>query len=106
MAKSFKNLREEMTPERRKLNQLRTEFALFEMSLAEIRQHRWLADPDSAKNFTVATIANEHPSLYSARHQVESCTDLRKLNLCPCAVYNKTYSSARSLIPLPQWVEH
>ena len=56
MAKPFKTLREEMTPERRKRNQLRTEFALFEMSLAEIRQHRRLEHPDVTKNETVAIV--------------------------------------------------
>lgn len=44
MAKPFKKLREEMEPERRKQNQLRTELALFEMSLAEIRQRRQQVD--------------------------------------------------------------
>jgi hypothetical protein len=63
MAKPFKTLREEMTLDRRKRNQLRTEFTLFEMSLAEIRQHRWLANPDVAKNPTVATIATGYPDL-------------------------------------------
>ncbi|MEZ4860435.1 MAG: hypothetical protein R3C14_03985 [Caldilineaceae bacterium] len=48
MAKSFKKLREEMTPERRKRNQLRTEMALLEMSLAEIRQHRRQLNADVA----------------------------------------------------------
>lgn len=46
MAKSFKKLREEMAPGRRKRNQLRTERVLFEMSLAEIRQHRQQVDPN------------------------------------------------------------
>jgi septal ring factor EnvC (AmiA/AmiB activator) len=48
MAKPFKNLREEMAPERRKRNQLRTELALLEMSLAEIRQHRRQVDASRA----------------------------------------------------------
>lgn len=44
MAKSFNTLRAGMSPERRKNNQLRTELALLEMSLAEIRQHRQHVD--------------------------------------------------------------
>ena len=48
MAKPFKNLREQMTPERRKRNQVRTELVLFEMSLAEIRQHRQREDASVA----------------------------------------------------------
>lgn len=64
MAKPFKTLREEMTPERRKRNQLRTEFALFEMSLAEIRQHRRLAHPGGAKNLPVTSSdTNGYPAL-------------------------------------------
>lgn len=63
MAKSFKTLREGMTPERRKRNQLRTEFALFEMSLAEIRQHRSLAHPDGARNSPVPSDANGYSDL-------------------------------------------
>jgi len=52
MAKSFNTLRAEMSPERRKNNQLRTELALLEMSLHEIRQHRQQGD---ARSTTVLT---------------------------------------------------
>lgn len=48
MAKSFKKLRDEMTPERRNRNQMRTELALLEMSLDEIRQHRQHTDTNGA----------------------------------------------------------
>ncbi len=52
MAKSFNTLRAEMSPERRKNNQLRTELALLDMSLYEIRQHR---QPVDARTTTMLT---------------------------------------------------
>lgn len=58
MAKSFQKLREGMTPERRKRNQIRTELALLEMSLAEIQQHRRRLDTDSAVNLQAEEAAN------------------------------------------------
>lgn len=51
MAKPFKNLRDEMKPERRQRNQLRTELALLEMSLVEMRQHRRQLDAKLAADF-------------------------------------------------------
>lgn len=62
MAKPFKNLREGMTPERRKRNQMRTELALLEMSLAEIRQHRQQLEPDLAVDFPATKAANAEKS--------------------------------------------
>lgn len=56
MAKSFKTLRDEMTPERRNRNQLRTELALLEMSLNEIRQHRQQADRNGANGGTAKPV--------------------------------------------------
>lgn len=58
MAKPFKKLREEMTPERRQRNQVRTELALLEMSLDEIRQHRQHAEPNGATVLPVSYTVN------------------------------------------------
>jgi len=63
MAKSFKTLREEMAPERRMRNQMHTELALFEMSLAEIRRHRRPTDPDLVTALTVASSVNAQTEL-------------------------------------------
>ncbi len=58
MAKSFRKLREEMTPERRKRNQLRTELALLEMSLDEIRQYRQHTDAHGVTKLPVNHATN------------------------------------------------
>jgi len=65
MVKSFNTLRAEMSPERRKNNQLRTELALLEMSLVEIRQHRQQGD---ARSTTVLTREPVSPG-QTALHQ-------------------------------------
>lgn len=52
-----------MSPERRKRNQLRTELALFEMSLNEIRQHRQPTMSTLATNLTANTSINTQPAL-------------------------------------------
>jgi hypothetical protein len=47
---------------------------------------------DNAPHFPQLSTAPHHKheasesNVYSARHQVESCTLSKKLNLCPCAV--------------------
>lgn len=71
MAKSFNTLRAEMAPARRKNNQLRTELALFEMSLAEIRQHRQLAD---ASLETVLTRAPANQAQTALQHDMQLST--------------------------------
>lgn len=63
MAKSFKKLREEMTPERRQRNQLHTELALLEMSLDEIRQHRQQTEPNGATALPVTYAVDSQSTL-------------------------------------------
>lgn len=64
MAKSFNTLRAEMSPERRKNNQLRTELALLEMSLHEIRQHRQQGDGRSTTVLTREPVNHGQATLH------------------------------------------
>ena len=64
MAKSFNTLRAEMAPERRKSNQLQTELALLEMSLAEIRQRRQNIDSQAATVLTRELVSHEQTTLH------------------------------------------
>ncbi|MEZ4737402.1 MAG: hypothetical protein R3E79_60775 [Caldilineaceae bacterium] len=64
MAKSFNTLRAEMSPERRKNNQLRTELALLEMSLHEIRQHRQPGDARATTLLTREPVGPEQTALH------------------------------------------